>query len=175
MKNLSLLLISAIAILLLASCNKSQDKTLFTTVMKTDKGDIRGVNLNSSPDQVKQIEGITPDSTAEGYLFYIIDYPSKHAKIKIEYNFDDNGLYSAYISIKAEGDSVQSFATIDTLQSKIKKLLTKKYGLPTSLSPENFLWSFKSNSGSPASAQMINNSKIEGTGSLELIVQTEVE
>ena len=162
-------------VLFFFACNHKSQETLFTTIFKTNSGDIRGINLNSTPNKVIQIEGKKPDSTADEYLAYFINYPEKQAKIKIEYNFDNSGLYSVDINVKINGDSAKSIATIDTLQNKIKKFLTKKYGTPEKLTPQTFLWSFRSVSGSLASAQLINNSKIDGTGSLELIVQTEVE
>jgi len=157
------------------SCNKQKSETLFTTVMKTDKGDIRGINLNSTPETVKKIEQNKPDSVADGYLEYRINIPDKNANVIIAYSFDQDGLYSADINVKITGDTAASFNKIDTLQSKITKLLIKKYGAPVKLSDEAFLWNYTSESGSSASAQLINNSKIEGTGSLELLIQTEVE
>ncbi len=175
MKNLKFLLVLATVAFLTVSCSNNQEKTLFTTVMKTDKGDIRGIKLNSSPEEVKKIEGQKPDSTADGYLAYFINVPSKQAHLTIEYNFDNRGLYSADINVKVKGDSTKSLSTIDTLQKKIRKLLTKKYGPPVELSPVTLIWNFKSESGSSASAQLLNNSEVEGTGSLEIFVQTEVE
>ena len=175
MKKIKFLFSLAIVALLTVSCNNNQEKTLFTTVMKTNKGDIRGVNLNSSPEQVKKIEGEKPDSVADGYLAYFIDVPSKQAHITVEYSFDNTGLYSADIKVKIDGDSTKSMAAIDTLQTKIRKLLTKKYGAPVELSPVTLMWNFKSESGSSASTQLLNNSEVEGTGYLEILVQTEVE
>ncbi len=163
------------AILIITSitngCSNNKDnETLFTTVFKTIKGDVRGINLNSTINEVKEKEGLKPDSISDNYLHYTIKKNDKNTIIDIAYNFDKNGLYSADIVIKTD-----SLSAIDTLQTKTIKLFTKKYGAPIKLAPQIYLWNYTSPSGASASAQLINNSNIENKGALEIIVQTEVE
>ncbi len=173
---LSLLLTAGLLLAALQSCNKEDKQTLFTTVMKSSDGDIRGITLNSDPETVKKLESEAPDSIADDYLLYNIYIPEKYADIKIEYSFDEKGLYSADISVRIMNpDTAKAIAAIDTLQTKITKLMTKKYGAPIKLSDMVYLWNYTSKSGTGASVQLMNNTEIEDTPSLEILVQTEVE
>ena len=176
MKNNKLFIFLLISgIILSQSCENKKQQTLFTTIMKTSKGDIRGINLNSDINTVRELETKEPDSISDNYLFYNILVPEKYSQIKIEYNFDENGLYSANISVKIlNPDSLKALQTLDTLQSKIKKLFTKKHGNPFELTKDILIWNYSSESGTDASVQLINNTKIENIPSLEILLQAEV-
>ncbi len=171
-----LLLAAGLLLTTLESCNKSNPQTLFTSVMKSSEGDIRGITLNSDLESVKKMESEKPDSVADDYLLYRISLPEKYANIEIAYSFDEKGLYSADISVQVKNpDTAKAIAAIDTLQTKITKLMTKKYGSPVKLSDKVLLWNYTSPSGTGASVQLMNNTEIEDVPSLELLVQTEVE
>jgi hypothetical protein len=166
----------AITISLTNSCGTQQEPSLFTSVMKTTQGDIRGITLNSDIETVKKAEESEPDSIAEDYLLYNYKIPTKNALIKIEYSFDEKGLYSADVVVKINNaDTTKAVSAIDTLETKIVKLLSKKYGSPFKLSGEVSMWNYTSQGGSAASVQLINNTAVEDVPTLEILVQTEVE
>ena len=84
-----------------SSCRSKLDQygEIFQTVMKSDDGVFRGININDSKSQVEAIEEKAPDAFTENMLLYELSI-NETASLTIRYGFENNQLYE----IGAEAD-----------------------------------------------------------------------
>lgn len=107
-----------------SSCRNKLDQygEVFQTVMKSDDGVFRGININDSKSQVEAIEEKAPDAFTENMLLYELSI-NETASLTIRYGFENNQLYE----IGAEADfEVQEDGL--SLINAFKQFYTAKFG-----------------------------------------------
>jgi hypothetical protein len=107
-----------------SSCRSKLDQygEVFQTVMKSDDGVFRGININDRKSQVEAIEEKAPDAFTENMLLYELSI-NETASLTIRYGFENNQLYE----IGAEADfAVQEDGL--SLINAFKQFYATKFG-----------------------------------------------
>jgi hypothetical protein len=89
-KHLSLFLLLAS----LASCRNKLDQygEVFQTVMKSEEGVFRGININDSRDRIESEENISADAFTDNMLLYEIAI-NETATLTVRYGFESGKLF----------------------------------------------------------------------------------
>lgn len=112
--------LAVIYLILALSCNNKNE--LFSEFTGDAKHIFRQVTINDSPEEVKIKESSSALIIEEDYTL-IYHYKYKQANTKIQYAFDDQGLYK--IEATAE---CRSEKTTKELWQKLSRHYTQKYG-----------------------------------------------
>lgn len=155
------------------SCTETKKTDLFSTIVKNDDGDFRGLTLNSKLAEVKKIEDAKAlkDETEESLEYeYKMDEDNS---FDIICDFDTQGLYSIDIQTYLYNDNDQAAATKkgQDLYQKFFDKFSKKYGEPEKIADKSYSWSLKSKSGNSAEIQLIDNSELDDYGSVNIIIE----
>jgi len=109
-----------IYLILAVSCNNKNE--LFSEFTGDDKHLFRQVNINDSPEEVKIKETSASLITEEDYTL-IYHYKYSQANTKIQYAFDDQGLYKIEATAECRSEKVS-----EELWQKLNRYYTQKYG-----------------------------------------------
>jgi len=108
-------------IFFLASCG-SGDTPTFDSIIKSEEGHFRGIEIGASLDEVKKSESVKPQDEEEDYLYYDIELGADDS-YAISYSFDEKGLYEIQVDVFFE----QPQSAVD-LFSKFRTYFGEKYG-----------------------------------------------
>jgi len=155
------------------SCNNSTKTDLFSTIVKNDDGDFRGLVLNSKLADVKKLEdadAIIKETDESLEYEYKMDEDNS---FDIMCYFDKQGLYSIDIQTYLYNDNDQAAALKKghDLYQKFFDKFSKKYGNPEKIADKSYSWATKSKSGSDATIQLIDNSDLDNYGSVNIIIE----
>ncbi len=175
--NKKILLLGVVLIMvsgLFNSCTETKKTDLFSTIIKNDSGDFRGLTLNSKKGNVKRTEdkNALTDETEESLEY---EYKmNKDNSFDIICDFDEQGLYSIDIQTYLYNDNDQAAAikTGQDLYQKFFDYFSKKFGQPEKVADKSYSWSFKPKSGKTGEIQLIDNSDLDNYGSVNIIVET---
>ncbi len=155
------------------SCTESKKTDLYSTIVKNDNGDFRGLTLNSKLAEVKKTEdakALTSETEESLEYEYKMDEDNS---FDIICDFDDKGLYSIDIQTYLYNDNDQATAVKEgqNLFQKFFDSFSKKFGKPEKVADKSYSWSFKSKSGNDAEIQLIDNSDLDNYGSVNVIIE----
>ena len=119
-----------VIITILFSCNgdspKEKDNIYFSQIIKTNKGIIRGVNLNDKKKQIKKKErkrAIITETNAILEYEYLLKEKGTYV---VTYQFDQQGCYEIDVDIY-----LASADFINEAQKTLDAFFRDKYGIPT--------------------------------------------
>jgi len=156
------------------SCTKTTKTDLFSTIVKNDDGDFRGLILNSKLADVKKLENADAiiKETEESLEYdYKID---KEDSFDVICYFDRQGLYSIDIQtyLYNDNDPAAALKKGHDLYQKFFDKFSKKYGKPDKIADKSYSWAIKSKSGNDATIQLIDNSDLDDYGSVNIVIET---
>jgi hypothetical protein len=94
---------------------------LLDEILRSQKGVFRGVTLNTSPDDIKQMETIAPIENAEGHLYYEFKSDSL-TNYSIDYTFDKDSLEEISVQINTDYLELSSYLFCDLKDYYANKL-----------------------------------------------------
>jgi hypothetical protein len=94
---------------------------LLDEILRSQKGVFRGVTLNTSPDDIKQMETIAPIENAEGHLYYEFKSDSL-TNYSIDYTFDKDSLEEISVQINTDDLELSSYLFCDLKDYYANKL-----------------------------------------------------
>ncbi len=172
-KILLLGIILVMATVFFNSCTKTTKTDLFSSIIKNDDGDFRGLTLNTKIADVKKAEdkeAMTNETKESLEYKYKID---KDSSFDIICDFDRKGLYSIDIQtyLYNDNDVAVAIKKGHNLYQKFFDKFSKEYGNPEKVADKSYSWSFKSKSGNDATIQLIDNSELDEYGSVNIIIE----
>lgn len=94
---------------------------LLDDILRSQKGVFRGVTLNTSPEEIKQMETIAPIENAEGHLYYEFKADSL-TNYSIDYTFYKDSLEEISVQINTEDLELSSYLFCDLKDYYANKL-----------------------------------------------------
>ncbi len=153
-----------ILLLVLSSCwgGKEEGKTLFSRIQGAEKGDIRGVSLGMSLDEVKEVEAKEHlYSSSSNELQYKVPLADRKGKsrghVVVFYSFDEYGLFEVHIDVHPDREK-----TAAELFDRFSDHFDQRYGKSSEGEYGYMTWLTSSQAGHEVEVSLINATENRG-------------
>lgn len=159
----------AVFVVMLSACSKRIE---LKEIIKTEKGNFRGINIDDSPEKVLSMEDSTKladSNRGNTYLYYDIPMKKKGTtknanSFTVAYNFEDEKLYEIQVDIYIEDQGDCQY-----IYEGLIDLFSRKYG-PSTQDEDYLVWNTSTKDGDNISYELVDESSQYKSGKLSLTI-----
>ncbi len=146
----------------LFSCNSQPDKN-YENIFSREEGDLRGISIRSSLEEVKMGESASPKNEESDYLFYEFKLPQQEENFTLGYSFNTKGLYEILldVNLKKPEDAL-------ALYLRIKENFTTRFGNPEQEDESSLVWTIKGKNSEEVEVTLSDESEGSGSGKISV-------